>query len=86
MTWQEYENGLEGRLTDLHARIHRDWAKVSAFGSVGFTEWLGAALGTPRSGADLQTATTYTFIVSGIASLLLAVAFWPPKSAAEIAG
>ncbi|MFN7922034.1 MAG: group II intron reverse transcriptase/maturase [Bryobacteraceae bacterium] len=23
MTWQEYEDGLEGRLTDLHARIHR---------------------------------------------------------------
>jgi RNA-directed DNA polymerase len=22
-TWQEYEEGLEGRLTDLHARIHR---------------------------------------------------------------
>src|SRR6202171_1240615 len=23
MTWQEYETGLEGRLTDLHSRIHR---------------------------------------------------------------
>ena len=23
MTWQEYEDGLEDRLTDLHARIHR---------------------------------------------------------------
>src|SRR5246500_4962011 len=23
MTWQEYEAGLEGRLTDLHSRLHR---------------------------------------------------------------
>jgi RNA-directed DNA polymerase len=24
MTWQEYEAGLEGRLADLHSRLHRD--------------------------------------------------------------
>ena len=23
MTWQEYETGLEDRLTDLHSRVHR---------------------------------------------------------------
>src|ERR1700679_1477153 len=23
MTWQEYETGLEGRLADLHSRVHR---------------------------------------------------------------
>ena len=23
MTWREYEDGLEDRLTDLHSRIHR---------------------------------------------------------------
>ena len=23
MTWQEYETGLEGRLVDLHNRVHR---------------------------------------------------------------
>ena len=23
MTWQEYEDGLEGRLADLHSRVHR---------------------------------------------------------------
>ncbi len=23
MRWREYEDGLEGRLTDLHSRIHR---------------------------------------------------------------
>ena len=22
-TWQEYETGLEGRLVDLHSRVHR---------------------------------------------------------------
>jgi RNA-directed DNA polymerase len=23
MTWQEYETGLRGRLSDLHSRVHR---------------------------------------------------------------
>ena len=23
MTWQEYETGVEGRLADLHSRVHR---------------------------------------------------------------
>ena len=23
MTWREYETGLEGRLVDLHSRVHR---------------------------------------------------------------
>src|SRR5207249_247535 len=23
VTWKEYENGLEGRLADLHSRVHR---------------------------------------------------------------
>jgi RNA-directed DNA polymerase len=23
VTWQEYETGLEGRLADLHSRVHR---------------------------------------------------------------
>ena len=23
VTWQEYEDGIEGRLIDLHARVHR---------------------------------------------------------------
>src|SRR5207253_3965737 len=45
-----------------------DWAKVPAFGSVPFVEWLGKALGTSKSGAALQQATTYTFIAAGAAS------------------
>jgi MFS family permease len=49
-----------------------DWAKVPAFGTVPFTQWLGAALGTSKTGVDLRQATTYTFIAAGIASLVLA--------------
>ncbi|MGA8026063.1 MAG: hypothetical protein WB992_02890 [Bryobacteraceae bacterium] len=31
VTWQEYETGLEGRLADLHSRVHRGsyWSKPS---------------------------------------------------------
>ena len=49
-----------------------DWARVPAMGEVGFTSWLGSALGTSKTGAAVQEATTYTFIVAGVASLLLA--------------
>ena len=48
--------------------ILADWAQVPAFGSVSFTEWLGKALGTSKTGAALQQATTYTFIAAGGAS------------------
>lgn len=66
--------------------ILADWAEVPAFGSVPFTEWLGKALGTSKTGAALQEATTYTFMASGIASLLLAafslaLPHTPPKPA-----
>jgi nucleoside transporter len=49
-----------------------DWASVPAMADVGFVKWLGAALGTPKSGPALQDAVKYTFITSGIASLILA--------------
>ena len=65
-----------------------DWSQVPAFSSVPFTEWLGKALGTSKSGAALQQATTYTFIAAGAASLLQAVLslslpHTPPKPASE---
>jgi hypothetical protein len=65
-----------------------DWSKVPAFGSVGTVEWLGKALGTSKTGVEYRQATSYAFIVSGVASLLLA-AFslllprTPPKPATE---
>jgi len=52
--------------------ILADWTKVPEFGSVGITEWLGAALGNAKTGDALNQATRYTFIAAGIASLLLA--------------
>lgn len=50
-----------------------DWAHVPAFGSVPFLEWLSTALGTPKTGDAFRQATSASFIVAGVASLLLAV-------------
>jgi hypothetical protein len=52
--------------------ILADWAKIPAFGSVGFVDWLGAALGTPLSGQALNQGKSWAFLTAGIASLLLA--------------
>ncbi len=65
-----------------------DWDKVPALASVGFVSWLGAALATPQSGAALQQGVTNTFLVAGIASLLLAgfslgLPHTPPKPAGD---
>src|SRR5687768_1671799 len=49
-----------------------DWARVPEMGDVGFGSWLGTALGASKSGPDAQAATRYTFLVAGIASLVLA--------------
>src|SRR5438445_2436442 len=49
-----------------------DWANVPSFGSVPFFEWVGAAFGTAKKGAAFRQACTYTFIVAGIASLVMA--------------
>jgi nucleoside transporter len=49
-----------------------DWARVPALGEVGLVEWLGDALGMAKTGTAQQEATRYTFVVAGVASLLLA--------------
>jgi nucleoside transporter len=69
-----------------------DWNMVNALQRSGhvpnFISWLGAVLGTPKTGAALVQATTYTFFVAGIASLVLAafsllLPHTPPKPAAK---
>jgi MFS family permease len=65
-----------------------DWNRVPAMGNMGFTAWLGDALGTSRTGADLLSATRYTFMAAGIVSLVLAVFSFslphtPPKRSGE---
>ena len=49
-----------------------DWAKVDAAQTTGFVNWLGTVLGSGLTGAALQEGTKYTFVVAGIASLILA--------------
>jgi nucleoside transporter len=65
-----------------------DWARVPAYGSVTFIEWLGAALGTSKTGPALLEATRYTFVVAGLASIALAafslfLPHTPPRPAAK---
>lgn len=49
-----------------------DWDKVHAANPQGMVNWLGTVLGSPLAGEALQRGTRWTFIVAGIASLLLA--------------
>jgi nucleoside transporter len=50
-----------------------DWAKVPSYSeSTGLMSWLGAVLGTNKTGAAMEAALTSTFFVAGGASLLLA--------------
>ena len=65
-----------------------DWTKVPAFGSVPFLEWIGKALGTSKTGAALQAATSGMFLAAGLASLLLSalcltLPHTPPRRASE---
>ena len=66
--------------------ILTDWAKVPAFGDVGFSEWLGKVFGTSVEGEAAMRLKAYVFLVAGAASLLLAVfslalPHTPPKPA-----
>ena len=49
-----------------------DWAKVNAAAPEGFVNWLGTVLASGLTGPALEQGTTWTFIVAGIASLVLA--------------
>jgi MFS family permease len=65
-----------------------DWAKVDAANTKGLVEWLGAVLGSGLTGDALKDATRYTYVVAGVASLLLAgfsflLPHTPPKKATE---
>ncbi|MEQ1903441.1 MAG: MFS transporter [Pirellulaceae bacterium] len=50
-----------------------DWTKVKAANPTGIVEWIGAALGNGLTGEPLKEATMWTFVVAGLASILLAV-------------
>ena len=63
-----------------------DWDKVRAANPEGLVAWLGTALGSGLTGPALQAATRWTYIVAGIASLVLAaysltLPHTPPKKA-----
>jgi nucleoside transporter len=67
--------------------IFVDWSAVSAKNPQGFVEWLKTALGSSLSGQAMIDATRWTYIVAGIASLVLAafsmtLPHTPPKKAA----
>ena len=49
-----------------------DWDRVNAANPEGLKDWLGTVLANGLTGPALQSATKWTFIVSGGASLLLA--------------
>jgi nucleoside transporter len=65
-----------------------DWQKVHAANAPNFINWLGVVLNSGLTGDALKAATVWTFIVAGIASLLLAAFSFvlphtPPKKAGE---
>jgi nucleoside transporter len=65
-----------------------DWDKVHAANPQGIVAWIGAALANGLSGPALQAATIWTFIVAGVASLVLAgfsliLPHTPPKKAGQ---
>jgi len=49
-----------------------DWDKVHAANPQGLVKWLGTVLGSGLTGEALQRGTRWTYIVAGIASLILA--------------
>lgn len=68
--------------------ILADWSAVRAANPHGLVNWLGTVLGASLQGAALVDAVRWTFVVAGIASLLLAalsliLPHTPPKKAGE---
>ncbi len=68
-----------------------DWARVKAAAPKGAVAWLGTVLGSGLTGPALKQATRWTFVVAGIASLLLAafsllLPHTPPKKKTAGAG
>ncbi len=65
-----------------------DWGAVKAANPEGLVSWVEAALKNGLTGAALQEGTKWTYIVAGVASLVLAafslgLPHTPPKKAAE---
>ncbi len=65
-----------------------DWDKVRAANPQGLVNWIGTALSSGLTGEALQAGTSRTYVVAGIASLLLAgfsfvLPHTPPKKATE---
>ena len=63
-----------------------DWDKVHAANAVGVVNWLGTVLSSGLTGDALKSATRWTYIVAGVASLALAgfsflLPHTPPKRA-----
>ncbi len=71
--------------------IFVNWEAVRAANPVGLVDTLGKALANPLTGEAAKAATKWTFIVAGLASLVLAVFSFtlphtPPKKASPAAG
>lgn len=49
-----------------------NWEAVNAANASGVVDWLNAVLANPLSGQPMQEATRYTYLIAGVASLLLA--------------
>ncbi len=66
-----------------------DWSKVQTANPQGFVSWVGTVLNSGLTGEALKSATVWTFIVAGAASLLLAAFSFllphtPPKKAGAV--
>ena len=71
--------------------IFVDWEAVKAANPAGIADWIGKALANPLTGDVAKAATKWTFIVAGVASLILAgfsllLPHTPPKTAPKGAG